>query len=109
MRLQEDCSQSYVLRNRPSIGPNGGERSGNLETQEVACFAQHVPVYPGDSLRLTDVLTTYEFQMDATVEDLQFQVNETHKLVKMLHDTITAGGGKALAGGVFASAPTRWA
>ena len=74
------------------------------------------------------MLTTYEFQMDAKVEDLQVQVNEivtivkmdqvqanemkvqaneTHRLVKMLHDTITAGGGEAVAGGLFASAPTR--
>ena len=152
MRLQEDCSQSYDLRNLPSIGPNGGERPGYPETQEVACFAQHLPFYPGNSSRLADVLTTYEFQMDAKVEDLQVedlqvqvneikvqvnemkvqvdeikvqgnemkvQVNEikvqgdeTHKLVQMLHDTITArgggaGGGGAGGGGAVASVSPR--
>jgi hypothetical protein len=46
-------------------------------------------------------------EMKVQVNEMKFQVNEIHKLVKMLHNTNTAGGGEAVAGGLFASAPTR--
>ena len=73
------------------------------------CLVQHLAMYLADSLRPPiDVLSTYGFQMDAMVANVQDQVYEIVK--KLDNNNAAVGGGSPgspVTGGPLASTPGR--